>query len=252
MIHFTNVMSPLVSLLVSSLFLFAINGYIFSFVRRKIFALSYIFMSILMLTHAYFFETNYLTYVLFITYLIMLIIFVMVNTTELKANINTFFSTKKQMSTIVNYDKDMIYDILFDTVSHLSKNRIGGIVTLERKTHLQEVIQNGKMLNAPISSDLISSIFYPGTLLHDGAIIIRGSMIVAASVYFTPTTRPLAGHYGSRHRAALGISETTDAVTIVISEQTGRISLTYGGKITGVYLDNFKQVLANFMENKTV
>jgi diadenylate cyclase len=75
-------------------------------------------------------------------------------------------------------------------------------------------------------------------------------VILAASVYYTPTTKPLVIKYGSRHRAAIGISEISDSVTIVVSEETGRISIAYGGDLESVYLDSFKQVLSNYMENR--
>lgn len=183
-------------------------------------------------------------------YLILIIVFVSLNQTELKAQVDSLLSFRKDYQRQTQYDKEMVYDILLESVSYLSKNRIGALITLERTTNLNEYIQNGKMLNAPINADLMNSIFHTGSALHDGAIIIRGGFMIAASVYFTPTTKPMSGNFGSRHRAAIGISEITDAVTIVVSEQTGKISLTYGGKLTAVYLDNFKQMLANFMENR--
>jgi diadenylate cyclase len=152
--------------------------------------------------------------------------------------------------TIVNYDKEMIYELIYDAVSFLSKNKTGALITLERTTKLDAYTKNGVMINAPINAEILTTIFHPGTRLHDGAVIIRGSFILAASVYYQPTTKPMLGKLGSRHRAAIGISETTDAVTIVVSEETGRMSITYGGQIETVYLDSFKKTLANYMENR--
>ena len=108
-------------------------------------------------------------------------------------------------------------------------------------------MKSGTRIDAPVSAELLQTIFYPGTRLHDGAVIIRNDMIVAASVYYTPTTRPLTGKFGSRHRAAIGISETTDAVTVVVSEETGRISIAYEGELRTVGPDEFLTVFEDYM-----
>ena len=227
-----------------------LNSYILWFVRRKGYALPFFLTSIAILVNAFFVGITVLTLVLMMLYLIFVMVFVILNQTELKAQVDSLLSFKKDHLGQTHFDKELVYDILLESISYLSKNRVGGIITLERTANLNEYIQNGKMLNAPLNADLITTIFHPGSVLHDGAIIVRNGFILAASVYFTPTTKPMSGNFGSRHRAAIGISEVTDAVTIVVSEQTGKISLTYGGKLTAVYLDNFKQMLANFMENR--
>ena len=243
-------LSQWVDFSISLLVLLLINGYITWFVRRKMYALPFYLVSIFILLNAFLVGLTLLTFVFMMVYLILIIVFVSLNQTELKAQVDSLLSFRKDYQRQTQYDKEMVYDILLESVSYLSKNRIGALITLERTTNLNEYIQNGKMLNAPINADLMNSIFHTGSALHDGAIIIRGGFMIAASVYFTPTTKPMSGNFGSRHRAAIGISEITDAVTIVVSEQTGKISLTYGGKLTAVYLDNFKQMLANFMENR--
>ena len=91
------------------------------------------------------------------------------------------------------------------------------------------------------------TIFYPGTRLHDGAVVIRRDMILAASVYYTPTTKPLTGKFGSRHRASIGISEVSDSVTVVVSEETGRISLAVAGELIHVPADNFLRMLEDYI-----
>jgi diadenylate cyclase len=125
----------------------------------------------------------------------------------------------------------------------LSKQKIGAIITFEKKDSLNDVIKSGTILNAPVVPELLLTIFYEGTRLHDGAVIIRDDKILAASVYFTPTTRPLTGKFGSRHRAAIGISEITDSVTVVVSEETGRISIAYDGELQAVAPDTFLKSL---------
>ena len=102
-------------------------------------------------------------------------------------------------------------------------------------------------MNAPITPELLMTIFYPGTRLHDGAVVVRRDLIMAASVYYTPTTKPLTGKFGSRHRAAIGISEVTDSVTVVVSEETGRISLAVAGELIHVTPDNFLRVLEDYI-----
>ena len=96
--------------------------------------------------------------------------------------------------------------------------------------------------------ELLTTIFYDGTTLHDGAVIIRGNTIIAASVYYIPTVKAMNGKYGARHRASLGISEVCDAVTVVVSEETGRISLAIDGELQAVTRENFLQSFKREME----
>ena len=102
-------------------------------------------------------------------------------------------------------------------------------------------------VHAPLSSELLLTIFYPGTRLHDGAVVVHGNEIVAASVFFTPSTQPFAGKYGSRHRAAIGVSEVSDAVTVVVSEETGRISIASNGELQMVDPMKFLMTFETYM-----
>lgn len=228
------------------------SGYILFFVKKKAYGVPFIFIGVAILVSYYFLEFSILTIILIATYVMLINIFVVLNATELKAKINQMFQYGKNDNPLrsVNYDKEMIYELIYDAVSFMSKNKIGALITLERTTKLDDYTKNGVTLNSPITSELLTTLFYPGTRLHDGAVIIRGSFILAANVYYQPTTKPVLGKLGSRHRAAIGISEVTDAVTIVVSEESGRLSLTYGGQLEPVYLDTFKQTLANYMENR--
>lgn len=235
---------------ITALFLFSLSFYVFFFIRRKLYSIPFFFLSILTLINYYFLQFSLLTITSFFFLLVLSITFMLVNLTELKARIDGIFRHRGQHASVVSYDKEMIYDILFDAVSSLAKTRTGALITLERGISLTELTKNGTILNAPLNSELVTTIFYKGTRLHDGAIIIRGSVILAASVYYTPTTKPLVIKHGSRHRAAIGISEISDAVTIVVSEETGRISIAYGGELESVYIDSFKKVLSNYMENR--
>ena len=115
----------------------------------------------------------------------------------------------------------------------LSRRRVGALIVFEQKTGLKEVIETGTQLDAAISAPLLENIFEPNTPLHDGAVIIRGQRIVSAACVLTLSeSNALSRELGTRHRAALGISESTDAVTIIVSEETGTISMTQDGRMT--------------------
>ena len=146
------------------------------------------------------------------------------------------------------YSREELYKIIESTVKSLSADKIGAIMTFEKNTSLVDVIKNGVPVNAPVSKELLITIFYPGTRLHDGAVVIRGNEIVCASVFYTPTTKAFAGKYGSRHRAAIGISEISDAVTVVVSEETGRISFAVNGQLESVSQENFYRYFENYMD----
>ena len=145
------------------------------------------------------------------------------------------------------FNREELYKKVETAVIALSKSRTGALITFEKNTTLKDIIKNGVPVNAPLSPELLQTIFYTGTRLHDGAVIVHGDTIVAASVFFTPTTKPFAGKYGSRHRAALGISEISDSVTVVVSEETGRISIAVNGELNTVDQDNFLRVFETYM-----
>jgi uncharacterized protein (TIGR00159 family) len=115
----------------------------------------------------------------------------------------------------------------------LAGRRIGGLLVLERETGLNEFIEGGTTIDAQISRELIVSIFVPASPIHDGALIIRKGRILAAGCFLPLTTNPnVSKTFGTRHRAAIGITEETDAVVIAVSEETGSISLVLDGRLT--------------------
>lgn len=121
-------------------------------------------------------------------------------------------------------------DQIIEAVDYLSKNQIGALITIERHSSLEQYSQKAVMLNADVSKELLINIFTPLTPLHDGAVIIKGDKVVCAAAYYILSQ---AGSFdktvGSRHRAGLGISEVSDSLTIIVSEQTGNISVTLEG-----------------------
>lgn len=138
--------------------------------------------------------------------------------------------------------------IICESVADLSKNNIGALIVLERNTKLGEHISGGTILNALPSVQLFGTIFYPKTPLHDGAVIMREGLIVAAAC-FLPRPQKDEGidkRLGTRHRAAIGMSENSDAIIIVVSEETGQISVAENGKLTRDYNGpSLQQLLRN-------
>ena len=132
-----------------------------------------------------------------------------------------------------SYNKDeKSIDELVSAMSSLSRQKIGALVVLEKKVGLDDIIESGTRLGADISSELLINIFIPNTPLHDGAVIIRKDLIVAAACYLPLTNNnSLSKELGTRHRAAIGISEKSDCIVVVVSEETGTISLVENGQI---------------------
>lgn len=161
---------------------------------------------------------------------------------------NPFGKTRVQKSTSIQkiIDKKSLFIEVQKAVISLSEKHIGALMTFEKNTNLSEICKNGVSVNAPFTKELIDTIFYPGTRLHDGAVIVKDGYIETASVFYTPTTKPFAVKYGSRHRAALGISEISDAVTIVVSEETGLVSIAYEGSMEHVEADRLATTLNNY------
>ncbi|MGX7244009.1 diadenylate cyclase CdaA [Enterococcus quebecensis] len=136
---------------------------------------------------------------------------------------SSFFRTTKSEQ---QEDERMI--LAFDkAIQYMSKRKIGALITVERNTGLDEYIETGIDLDADISGELLINIFIPNTPLHDGAVIVKQGKIAVASAYLPLSESNLIPkEFGTRHRAAVGISEVSDAVTIIVSEETGDVSLT--------------------------
>jgi diadenylate cyclase len=125
-----------------------------------------------------------------------------------------------------------LVDELVLSARQLARERIGALIVIEREVGLNDVIQTGRRVEGLASADLLRTIFHPGTPLHDLAAVIRGDRVVAAGCLLPLTERrDVRGLLGTRHRAALGLSETTDAVVIVVSEETGAVSLAADGRL---------------------
>lgn len=140
--------------------------------------------------------------------------------------------TNRLVRLLTKYEKVSPVDEIVKGVNRLSERGLGGLLCLERETGLKEYIETGTRLDARITTDLISTIFTPDSALHDGAIIIRGEKIVSAGSILPISKNPeIPPELGMRHRAAVGITEETDAICIVVSEETKKISLAMEGRL---------------------
>lgn len=139
-----------------------------------------------------------------------------------------------RISTLTGDEKENLVDQIVTATMLLSQDQTGALICIEQSHSLDDFIATGTPLNSDVSAELLTSIFVTSTPLHDGAVIIQGDKIACASAYFPPTNLDLPNRYGARHRAAIGISEITDAVTIVVSEETGAVSIAEGGVLTTV------------------
>lgn len=127
---------------------------------------------------------------------------------------------------------DSVIDEIIGAVAYLSKNKIGAIIAIEREVGLKGIVEEGTRLNAYVSAELLKTIFWPGTALHDMGVVIQNDKILAAGVQFPLAEgEDIAQELGSRHRAALGISQEADCLVVVVSEETGAISLAERGNL---------------------
>ena len=145
----------------------------------------------------------------------------------------------------------IVYEIM-GAVEYLRKARIGGLIVIERDTSLNEYINRSKQLYADISAELLISIFFPRNPLHDGGVIIQGNKIASAGAVFPISlNNKINKRLGTRHRAALGISEESDCISLVVSEETGKISIAVGGVLNyNLSIDDARMILVEELKPK--
>ncbi len=146
----------------------------------------------------------------------------------------------------------VVYEIM-DAIEYLKKNRIGALIVIERDMSLQEYITPATKVYADLTSPLLGTIFFPNSPLHDGGVIIEGDRITCAGAVFKTSMNPsISKRLGTRHRAALGIAEETDAIALVVSEETGRLSIAVDGELKyNLSLDEFRMILVDELKPKT-
>lgn len=151
-------------------------------------------------------------------------------------------------------DKDILENNIkeiSEAIYHLAKYKIGSLIIIERQTKLGEIISTGTLLNSDISSQLLINIFTPNTPLHDGAVVIRENTIKSASCFLPLTERKdISKELGTRHRAGIGISETSDCIALMVSEETGQVSIAMNGNLMrNIKEADFKKIIFKELYN---
>ncbi|TPD98261.1 DNA integrity scanning protein DisA nucleotide-binding domain protein [Metamycoplasma equirhinis] len=190
-------------------------------------------------------QTKLLYFILAILIIVSLIIIINYAYNFIK-KIETNKSFKKQLGQSTRIR--VVYQ-LKEAIEYLAKTKTGAIITIENKDNLDLLRTDGIIIDANISSSLIITIFNKHTPLHDGAIIIRNNKIYYAATYYKITKKSIDNRYGARHRAAMGISELCDATTIVVSEETGGITIAKNGLFTSVSLENLQGTLFDLFKD---
>jgi len=164
----------------------------------------------------------------------------------------TQFGQRTWLPTSMNTDAFPL-DELVNAIIAMSEEKVGSLIVIERGTDLRGYIESGVVVNAGITEELIRTIFFPNTPLHDGAIIIKEAKIAAAACYLPLSdSRQLKKQHGARHRAALGMAEETDALVIVTSEETGNISIMVNGKFQSkIKYTDLKNMILFYMNPKS-
>ncbi len=155
--------------------------------------------------------------------------------------------------TLTVSEREKMVNEIMKAIEFLKKNKIGALTVIERDISLQEYIDRATKLYADISSELLGNLFYPNSPLHDGGVIIQGNRITCAGAVFKTSMNPnVSKKLGTRHRAALGVAEESDALALVVSEETGRISIAYDGELKyNLTLDEFRKILMEELKPKT-
>ena len=140
-------------------------------------------------------------------------------------------------------------EVIIQTVERLSDVKIGALIAIEQQIHLHEAVESGVLVDCEATPEMLETIFFPNNAIHDGGVIIKGDRIAYAACIFPLTQRPgLAKSLGTRHRAAIGLSEETDAVIVVVSEENGMISHAYKGQLVrGVTAEELRSFLTSVL-----
>ncbi len=165
---------------------------------------------------------------------------------EIGRNPQRFF---REQQNVVN-----TIDAIVETAFYLSERRIGALVVIEGDIPMRSLAESGIRVNAPVSRELLATTFFKDTPLHDGAVLIRADMIVAASCFITKLSEgDLSRHLGTRHRAGIAITEETDAISVIVSEESGAVSLAHRGRLApNVDKARLRRHLTNFLIKKTI
>lgn len=152
----------------------------------------------------------------------------------------------------VDEREKVVFEIM-KSIEYFKKNRIGALIVIEREISLQEYIKNSTKVYADLSDDLLETIFFPNSPMHDGGVIIQGDRITCAGTVFKTSMNPnVSKRLGTRHRAALGIAEESDAIALIVSEENGRVSIACNNELNyNLTLDEFRMKLIEELNPKT-
>ncbi|MGQ9412641.1 diadenylate cyclase CdaA [Streptococcus pluranimalium] len=231
---FDNPLTILVNLLDVAIVAYLIYRFIKALAGTKIMSLVQgIILFIILKLLAEFIGLTTITYLMnqIITYGV--IASVVIFAPEIRLGLEKFGKTTQLFTpgSSVLTDEEKLIDALVKSVAYMSPRKIGALISIQGTQTLREYINTGISLNADVSSQLLINTFIPNTPLHDGAVIIRGKKIAAACCYLPLTeSTAISKEFGTRHRAAIGLSEHSDALTIVVSEETGSLSITHNGR----------------------
>ncbi len=167
---------------------------------------------------------------------------------EIRRAFAEFGSRQGQLFAGAHRRRELIEELL-DAVFALASRRTGALIAIEGDIGMRAIAETGTLLDARISRELLAAIFHPNAPLHDGAVVVRGDRILAAGCIFPLTQNPqFSRHLGTRHRAGVGVTEETDAVAIIVSEETGSVSIAYLGRLVqGVDRPRLERHLSNYL-----
>lgn len=235
----------IVDIIVCFLIVGLISFFICWRLKRAWVIIGYCVLDALFLVSLFLKDLQYLPYLALMMIAVLTIICLTINSSILRKYLAKSLKSNSISNGKGKYDKEKLIENVVTTVNWLSENKVGALITFEKDTPLDEFMKSGTYINCPFTPEIVETIFYEGTRLHDGAIVIKDDIIVAAAVFYPASTKATIGKFGARHRAALGISEVTDSVTIVVSEETGRISITHGGMIDNIKTAEFERYFRN-------
>lgn len=190
-------------------------------------------IALLMLALAFFFNLDILMFLIkYVGFWLLGLIIIIYNVEIRRVFDKSFHESNANKNFTSQEEKNRLIDTLVETSIYLSERKVGALITIEGKDSLDSIIDKSIIVNSDVSLEILSTLFYVGTVTHDGAVIIRKNVIKCAGAYLPSTDRyDIPKELGTRHRAAIGISERCDAITIVVSEETGHISVTVHGGI---------------------
>jgi len=197
-------------------------------------------------------QLHTLNWILVYTLQVGVIAFLIIFQPELRAGLEhigraRFNFIGKNSINISEDDLKQSIEEIVESIYSLSRQKIGALIVMERETKIGEIINTGTIINGEISTQLLINIFIPNTPLHDGAVVIRGDKIKAAACFLPLTeSKDLSKDLGTRHRAAIGISEISDCLALTVSEETGAVSVAKSGKI---YRNLSKERLTNILRS---